>query len=207
MKLENYGCEYVNSQIFWENFFPGRTVGEEVVEAEFVKSIKELIEEIAKQNSKIKEDPRIKTFAKGNALAIPTERKTSIQKIQDEDGNIIESRKFNGSLSGASFAIAQVVGYFALARQMNPTMSLETFVNKAREHAKVNSNRQFFINPKEVIEKMWEEQRTKNVVSTRRLGQETLKEQKDTDYIDETEKEIETEEREIESTKENTQSL
>jgi hypothetical protein len=146
--------------------------------------------------------------------------------LKDENGNIIESRKFNGAICGASFAIPQLVGYFALARQMNPTMSLENFVNKAREHAKVNSsNGQLFINPIEVIEKIWEEQRGVSVQEqgqepsqepnntpsrenmTQRLGRETIEEQKNTGLKIDTEQVIEADERAIESTKDNTQSL
>ena len=193
MKLENYGCEYVNSQIFWKDFLPGREIDGETREVGFLES--------ARNVPGVYESPKGKLLTNNEHIVIPVEGRTSIQVLKDENGNIIkdeegnriESRKFNGAICGASFAIPQLVGYFALARQMNPTMSLETFVNKAREHAKVNSNGQLFIEPTEVIEKMREEQRTKKVVSTRKLGQETLKEQKDTDYIDETEKDIEKE--------------
>jgi hypothetical protein len=230
------GCEFVHSDIFWENFFPGREVnrkivetGEvdsEIVETGFVESIKKFVMELAKQKPEIKENPKVKKFANGDAMAIPVEGRTSIQALRDEEGNISESRKFNGSLCGASFAIAQVVGYFALARQMNPTMSFENFVNKAREHAKVNSsNGQLFINPIEVIEKIWEEQRGVSVQEqgqeplqepnntpsrenmTQRLGRETIEEQKNTGLKIDTEQVIEADERAIESTKDNTQSL
>ena len=157
MKLENYGCEYVNSQIFWQEFLPGREINGETVEAEFVES--------ARKVPGVYKDDNGKFLTNENAIAIPVEKRTSIQVIKDkngniirdEEGNIIESRKFNGAICGASFAIPQLVGYFALARQMNPTMSFKTFVNKAREQAKVNSKGQLFINPIEVTEKIWEE--------------------------------------------------
>ena len=145
------GCEYVNSQIFWKHFLPGREINGETVEAGFVES--------ARKVPGVYEDDNGKLLTNQNAMAIPVEGRTSIQVLKDENGNTIESRKFNGAICGASFAIPQLVGYFALARQMNPTISFENFVNKAREHAKVNSNGQLFINPIEVIEKIWEKQR------------------------------------------------
>ena len=183
------GCEYVNSQICWNDFLPGREINGETVEAGFVES--------ARKVPGVYEDDNGKFLTNQNAMAIPVEGRTSIQVLKDENGNTIESRKFNGAICGASFAIPQLVGYFALARQMNPTMSFENFVNKAREHAK-NSNGQLFINPIEVIEKMWEKQRGAPVQEqgqepsqepnntpsrgdmTQRLGRETLHEQNDT---------------------------
>lgn len=143
---EKNGCEYVNSQIFWKDFLPGREINGETVEAGFVES--------ARKIPGVYEDDNGKLLTNQNAMAIPVEGRTSIQVLKDEDGKTIESRKFNGAICGASFAIPQLVGYFALARQMNPTMSFKTFVNKAREHAKVNSNGQLFINPIEVIEQV-----------------------------------------------------
>lgn len=211
------GCEYINSEIFWKDFLPGREINGETVEAGFVES--------ARKVPGIYEDDNGKLLTNQNAMAIPVEGRTSIQVLKDENGNIIESRKFNGAICGASFAIPQLVGYFALARQMNPTMSLKTFVNKAREHVKVNSNGQLFINPIEVIEKMWEEQRgvpvqeqgqelsqePNNTPSgenmTQRLGRETINELNDTVLIIDTEQAIEANIRALKSTKDNAQSI
>ena len=211
------GCEYINSEIFWKDFLPGREINGETVEAGFVES--------ARKVPGIYEDDNGKLLTNQNAMAIPVEGRTSIQVLKDENGNIIESRKFNGAICGASFAIPQLVGYFALARQMNPTMSLKTFVNKAREHVKVNSNGQLSINPIEVIEKMWEEQRgvpvqeqgqelsqePNNTPSgenmTQRLGRETINELNDTVLIIDTEQAIEANIRALKSTKDNAQSI
>ena len=211
------GCEYINSQIFWKDFLPGREINGETVEAGFVES--------ARKVPGVYEDDNGKLLTNQNAMAIPVEGRTSIQVLKDENGNTIESRKFNGAICGASFAIPQLVGYFALARQMNPTISLKTFVNMAREHAKVNSNGQLSINPIEVIEKMWEEQRgipvqeqgqelsqePNNTPSrenmTQRLGRETINELNDTVLIIDTEQAIEADRRALESTKDNAQSI
>lgn len=207
------GCEYINSAIFWKDFLPGREINGETVEAGFVES--------ARKVPGVYEDVHGKLLTNQNIMAIPVEGRTSIQVLKDENGNKIESRKFNGAICGASFAIPQLVGYFALARQMNPTMSLKTFVNKAREHAKVNSNGQLFINPIEVIEKMWEKQRgvpvqeqgqepsqepnntpnRKNM--TQRLGRETLHEQNDTALKNKVEQVIAQQQKEIENNREN----
>lgn len=207
---EVYGCEYINSQIFWKDFFPGREIDGEIVEAGFVKSVRM----IARIVPEIYEEKHGQFLTNNEAIVIPVEGRTSIQVlrdeneniIRDEEGKVIESRKFNGAICGASFAIPQLVGYFALARQMNPKMSFKNFVNKVREYAKVNSNGQLFIKPIEVIERMWEELRTQEMVSTKKLGQETLAEQNDTAYIDETEQVIGADERAIES-ENNAQSL
>lgn len=211
------GCEYINSQIFWKDFLPGREINGETVEAGFVES--------ARKVPGVYEDDNGKLLTNQNAMAIPVEGRTSIQVLKDEDGNTIESRKFNGAICGASFAIPQLVGYFALARQMNPTMSLKTFINKAREHAKVNSNGQLSINPIEVIEKMWEKQREVPVQEqgqelshepnntpsrenmTQRLGRETINELNDTALIIDTEQAIEADRRTLESIKDNDQSI
>lgn len=211
------GCEYVNSKIFWDNFLPGREINGETVEAGFVESVRKV--------PGVYEDDNGKLLTNQNAMVIPVEGRTSIQVLKDENGNIIESRKFNGAICGASYAIPQLVGYFALARQMNPTMSLKTFVNKAREYAKVNSNGQLFITPIEVIEKMSEEQRGVSVQEqgqepsqepnntpsrenvTQRLGRETIKEQNNTALKIDTEQAINADERALESTKDNAQSI
>lgn len=146
------GCEYINSKIFWNDFLPGREINEETVETGFVES--------ARKVPGVYEDENGKLLTNQNAMAIPVEGRTSIQVLKDKNGKTIESRKFNGAICGASYAIPQLVGYFALARQMNPKISFEDFVKKAREHAKENSsNKQLFINPIEVIEKIWEKQR------------------------------------------------
>lgn len=207
------GCEYVNSQIFWNDFIPGREINGETVEAGFVKSARKVPE--------VYEDDNGKLLTNQNAMVIPVEGRTSIQVLKDENGNTIESRKFNGAICGASFAIPQLVGYFALARQMNPTMSFKNFVNKAREHAKVNSNEQLFINPIEVIEKMWEKQRGAPVQeqgqepsqepnntpsrenTTQRLGRETLYEQNDTTLKNKVEQVIAQQQKEIENNRKN----
>lgn len=217
---EKNGCEYVNSKICWDNFIPGREIkGEtvETVETGFVKSVRKV--------PGVYKDDNGRLLTNQNAMVIPVEGRTSIQVLKDENGNIIESRKFNGAICGASYAIPQLVGYFALARQMNPTMSFETFVNKAREHAKVNSNEQLFITPIEVIEKMLEEQRGVSVQEqgqepsqepnntpsrenvTQRIGRETIKEQNNTALKIDTEQAINADERALESTKDNAQSI
>ncbi len=217
------GCEYINSEIFWKDFCPGKEIDGETVEAGFVKSVRT----IAKIVPEIYEEKHGQFLTNNEAIVIPVEGRTSIQVLKNENGNIIESRKYNGAICGASFAIPQLVGYFALARQMNPTMSFENFVNKVREHAKVNSNGQLYITPIEVIEKMWEEQRgvsvqeqeqgqepiqesnnTPNMENmTQKLGRETIKEQNNTALIIDTEQAIKADERALESTKDNVQSI
>ena len=99
-------------------------------------------------------------------------------------------------------------------------MSFKTFVNKAREHAKVN-NGQLYINPIEIIEKMWEKQRGVPVQdqeqelsqkpnntpsrenTTQRLGRETLHEQNDMALKNKVEQVIAQQQKEIENNRKN----
>ena len=115
---------------------------------------------------------------------------------------------------------------------MNPTMSFENFVKMAKEHAKVNSNGQLFINPIEVIEQVeknriekdrmikMEMEKTKffhdqksdtffkdkstgvYTVPPQELGKETFNEQKNTEEKMEVEQKIAQEIRELESEQE-----
>lgn len=193
---DNYGCEYINSGVFWKNYFPGREIDGETFEAGFVES--------ARAVPGVYEDENGQFLANEETMAIPVEGRTSIQVIKDKNGNVEESRKFNGAICGASYAIPQLVGWFVLAIQMNQKISLEDFIAKTKELQHTNSKGKLYTNPREVIEKMYKE---REVVSTQELGQQTLEEQEDTKIKDSTEQMLELQERAIRESKENTQNL
>ena len=146
---DNYGCEYINSGVFWENYFPGREISGETYEAGFVES--------ARAVPGIYENKNGQFLANKEAMAIPVEGRTSIQVIKDKNGNVEESRKFNGAICGASYAIPQLVGWFVLARQMDQKISLKDFIAKTKELQHTNSKGKLYTNPREVIEKMYDE--------------------------------------------------
>lgn len=151
---DNYGCEYINSGVSWKNYFPGREIDGKTYEAGFVESARAVPGVYKNENGQF--------LANEEAMAIPVEGRTSIQVIKDKNGNVVkESRKFNGAICGASYSIPQLVGWFALARQMNPKISLKDFIDKTKELQHTNSKGKLYTNPREVIEKMYEERETR----------------------------------------------
>lgn len=155
---DNYGCEYINSGVLWKNYFPGREKNGETFEAEFVESARAVPGVYENENGQFLKNEE--------AMSIPVEGRTSIQVIKDKKGNVEESRKYNGAMCGASYAIPQLVGWLVLARQMNPKISLEDFIAKTKELQHTNSKGKLYTNPIEVIEKMWEEQREGTIEDT-----------------------------------------
>lgn len=150
---EEAGSEFIDSRTFWPYFIPGREANGETIEAEYVRSARKVLDE----HPELQEDEKAQLLANPDAMAFPAEGKTSIQIIK-KDGEIIkESRKFNGAICGTSFVIPQLVGYLALAKQINPDITLEKFIEMAKRYT--NSEGRQYIKPIEVVERIWEEQR------------------------------------------------
>ena len=79
----------------------------------------------------------------GNII-LPCSGRTSVQ---------LEGKgyKYNGSICGASFAIPQAAGLFAIARQIDPPLQYDEFVEIARSTARRNNMR---VDPEGIIEEI-----------------------------------------------------
>lgn len=129
--------------------------------------------------------------------------------------------KYDGTTC-ASWIIPQVAGLFALAKQLNPLLTFEEFTQISRETCHRNEQGYRVVNPPGIArqineinkEKAATDERYKNIYSesqklidaldevmkkqeigTQKLGQETMQELNDTAYINETEMEMEQQEK------------
>lgn len=126
------------------------------------------------------------------------------------------------STTCASWTIPQVAGLFALAKQLNPLLTFEEFTEISRETCHRNEQGYRVVNPEGIArqineinkEKTETDERYKDIYSesqklidaldevmkkqeigTQKLGQETMQELNDTAYINETEMEMEQQEK------------
>lgn len=146
-ELEKLGCAFINSDIFMKNFTWGRSNdgnendGNKLVRDEFIQYT---IDAFADRGIDIN-----KVFS-GNML-IPVTGRTS--SYINDDGE--EVYKYNGSFCGNSFAICQVAGMFLLAKQINPNIRYDEFIEIAIDTAKTNKdNMMKYLDGKEIIEKL-----------------------------------------------------
>ena len=199
-ELEEKGCPFLDSSEFWKVFSWGRTSedGTEVLQDELMKTMSELpCDENSRGGKVIKSLP--------NSVLIPCTGRTSLQVGKEK------IYKYNGSVCGASFAIPQVASLFAIARQIDPSIKLNEFIEIIKNPKRLNSDRMMYVEPEEMVEKIIEKSKTKEVKfaedsrkenlieekSTQDLGKETLAEQTNTELKNEIEHEIENQEQEI----------
>ena len=96
--------------------------------------------------------------------------------------------KYNGSVCGASFAIPQIAGLFAIARQIDPLILYNEFIEIVKNPERLNSEGMMYVDSEEIVKKIQERSKTKGEIleeteslkNTQTLGRETLEEQRDT---------------------------
>ena len=146
--VEKLGCAFISSERFMEDFTWGRSNdGHELVRDEFIQYT---IDAFADRGTDINE------LFDRNTL-IPVTGRTS--SYTNDDGE--EVYKYNGSFCGNSFAICQVAGLFLLARQIQPQISYDEFINTIKESQKENSEHRVYVDPKDIIEKIKEKSEAK----------------------------------------------
>ena len=69
--------------------------------------------------------------------------------------------KYNGSLCGASFAIAQVAGLFLLARQEDKDLSFDNFITIVRDTRIKNHEGMMYASATEIISEVKERSKTR----------------------------------------------
>lgn len=204
--LNDNNCFVLDSNEFWKYFSLGRTNEEGKIGLdEFVKIIygddfqydeKSPIGEKIKSTIQKRKDATIMPFA----------GRTSIHT--GKNGKPV--KKYNGSLFGASFAIAQVAGLFLLTRQKKKDISFKEFIKVIKDTREKNSEGVMTTTARKIVEevknnnKSKEENRNKGI-SVQKLGKETLPEQSDTKAKNEVEQEMTQEIRELESEQEITE--
>ena len=146
--LNDNNCFVLDSNEFWKYFSLGRTNEEGKIGLdEFVKIIYGddfQYDEKSPMGKKIKD-----TREKGkNATVMPFAGRTSMHT--GKSGKPVE--KYNGSLCGASFAIAQAAGLFLLARQKNKDISFEKFIEVIKDTREKNPEGVLFAHAKEIID-------------------------------------------------------
>ena len=161
-KLEEEGCTFLDSSKFWKDFVWGRTSqdGKTVLLDELMKTMSKMeVDENSKGGKVIKNMK--------NTAILPCTGRTSLQIGKEEVD------KYNGSVCGASFAIPQVAGLFLLAKQRNPSISYDEFIEIIKNPERLNPEQMMYVEPKEIL-------KAKSLKSTQKLGRETLEEQEDT---------------------------
>ena len=193
-ELKELGCAFINSDVFMKDFTWGRSSdGQELVRDEFIQYT------IDAFRTKTGQDIG-KKFDK-NKL-IPVIGRTS--SYINSDGEEVE--KYNGSFCGNSFAICQAAGLFLLARQIQPKISYDEFIETIKKSQKENSEHRMYVDPKDVIEKIQQveinkenrksdaffedESRGVNTIPTQQLGKQTKEEQENTEEKQVTENEM-----------------
>lgn len=175
--LNEKGCTLMASNEFWHDFRWGRTSddGKTVLTDELTKIIFDDDKEYDK-------DSRVGKLKENKDVAlVPCTGRTSV-KI-GKDGKPVY--RYNGSLCGASFAIPQVVGLFARARQIDPSIRYNEFIEIVKNPERLNPEGMMYVEPEEIIKEVKDRSKTKGKHSeerkaTQELGSETLEEQGDT---------------------------
>lgn len=167
-ELEKEGCTLLDSSKFWRDFSWGRINDNgEVALDELMKTMSNMPYDEKSRGGKVLSNIP-------NSVLLPCTGRTSLQTGKEE------VYKYNGSVCGASFAIPQVAGLFAIARQIDPSIQYNEFIEIVKNPERLNSEGMMYVNPEEIVKEIQEKTKEKQV-DTQMLGRQTLKEQKDTD--------------------------
>lgn len=148
--LNELGCAFINSGIFTNYFTWGRNSDDyELVRDEFIEYV---LEEFGDSRKEVEE----KFDGK---ILIPVLERTS--SYINDAGEKVD--KYNGSFCGNSFAICQVAGLFLKARQVDKSISFDTFIKIARETAKLNDENMKYLDAEGIIKKVKDEEKNKNI--------------------------------------------
>lgn len=85
-----------------------------------------------------------------NAAILPCTGKTSSH--MGENGEVVY--KYNGSFCGASFAIPQIAGLFLLAKQIDPSIIYDEFIEIVKNPERLNSDGMMYVDAEKIIEEI-----------------------------------------------------
>lgn len=141
-KLEEEGTVFLDSSKFWKDFTWGRTNDDNIFLDKLMKSM---------ENQKYDENSRTGKVLKRipSSILVPSTGRTSLQ---------IENKgfKYNGSVCGASFVIPQIAGLFAVARQVQPEITYDEFIETIRNNERLNSEGMMYVDVEEMVSKIVE---------------------------------------------------
>lgn len=160
-KLENQGCTFLDSSKFWKDFSWGRISenGEAVLLDEMMKTMCDMqYDENSKGGKVLKNIP--------NTVILPCTGRTSLQIGKEK------VYKYNGSVCGASFAIPQVAGLFAIARQIDPSIRYDEFIEIVKNPEKLNPEGMMYLDSEEVVKEIYEKSKTKGENFKEQKGKE-----------------------------------
>ena len=145
-KLEEKGCAYIDSSVFWESFSWGRNNNG-------VKTLDPLLKKICEHPNSNKGKVATIKEAIMKSIILPYTQRTSTYISIGKDGKKEIVDKYNGSFCGASFVISQIAGLFLKARQVDKSISFDEFIGIARDTAKTYDNMKY-LDAKGIIEKV-----------------------------------------------------
>lgn len=145
-KLEEKGCAYIDSSVFWESFSWGRNNNG-------VKTLDPLLKKICEHPNSNKGKVATIKEAIMKSIILPYTQRTSTHISIGKDGKKEIVDKYNGSFCGASFVISQIAGLFLKARQVDKSISFDEFIGIARDTAKTYDNMKY-LDAKGIIEKV-----------------------------------------------------
>lgn len=155
--LNTNNCAIIDSEKFWDYFSLGRKNAEDkIVLDELVKAIYSDDFQYDKNSFFGKKIDETKEKSK-NSTVMPFAGRTSIHT--GKNGQPVE--KYNGSLCGASFAIAQVSGLFLLARQEDKDLSFYNFVKIIKDTRMKNQEGIMYASATEIINEVKERSKTR----------------------------------------------
>lgn len=134
--LKDNKCEFIDSGTFWKNFSYGEKKNEDIILDSELQSYLSDIDKLSSNQQQI-----IKNLP--NSILIPNSGRTHLQM-----GN--NCYMYSG-VGSASWSIPEVSGLFALARQMDPLIDYEEFVQISTKTATINGDGYKVINPEGII--------------------------------------------------------
>ena len=135
-KLEDKGCAYIDSSVFWKSFSWGRNNNDGTTLDPLLKKVCEHPNSNKGKVATIKE-------AIMKSIILPYTQRTSTHISIGKDGKKEIVDKYNGSFCGASFVISQIAGLFLKARQVDESISFNEFIKIAGDTAKLKDNMRY----------------------------------------------------------------
>lgn len=143
-KLLERGCQLIDSGTFWQSFSYGRKLDNEVV-------LDEQLELMYQQKDKFSWDTKKILERLSDNVIIPCSGRTHLQV--DNNGFM-----YNG-VGCASWSIPQVSGLFAIAKQIDPNIKYDEFVEIVNKTSKINLQSYRYINPVGIVREINERNR------------------------------------------------
>ena len=157
-KLEEKGCAYIDSSVFWESFSWGRNNNG-------VKTLDPLLKKICEHPNSNKGKVATIKEAIMKSIILPYTQRTSTHISIGKDGKKEIVDKYNGSFCGASFVISQIAGLFLKARQVDKSIGFGEFIKIAGDTAKLKDNMRY-LDSEGIITKVIEKEKGKKILES-----------------------------------------